>query len=497
METDTPDQDGAVRDAPFKAGTIGVALSLPALILLATTWHWEFGVITALLGLPPMLVLYLWWRPNRSACSLAHVIVAFGQGFWLLGSCATVLGVFAFYGAQVFATVIVVALFAWLPPLVQVLAVLVGGLCAFIAVEEACKLAYARWALRRRMRKAAVVGRASAAAKPFVIGAASASLGHASALSIILSLLVTRVFLADARIDSSEFGTIVLYAFLFAAASMPLNVLCAYMTALQLHALGPEPPRDSGARPVHATRGAAEAHAAADGGAVRPLPPARGGAPDATPGAVPPLPPARGGAPDATPGAPTPPANAAPALQPARERSKPPPLLTWPVGVRSLFSAQPLVWLTLFRAEDAVGTAVVVVLSALSGAGVYALVLRRVRALEAKVPSASASSARRRFGFALLATDDADEAHDGSAVDPPPYAAASQPSGGAGGARSVEMAQISVEMAQISVEMAQISPRSDAAGVAAAAPAFEDPAYAASHPTPAPTDGWSPHNVRP
>lgn len=393
---------GRSRFVPFKPGTISVLLSLPLLILFASAWHWEFGVVVALLGLPPVVALYMWWRPNQTACSLAHVIVAYGRGFWVLGSAATLLGFIAFYSGQVLASMLVVSLFGWLPALWQVSAVLAAGLCCFVAAEEMCKLVFARWSLRRRLEKIAAAAasgaRGGSAAKPFVIGAASASLGHASALSIILSLLVTQSFLSDERIDGGELETILFWAFVFAVASMPLNVLCAYLIALELQRL-----------PTHVVLGLRaqleqQRLAGAQAGTAGPAPAPPQSLQEA--------------------------ASAAQGMRPAqseaelqRQRQSEQAVLQplwWPVGMRSLFSAQPLFWLTLFAGEGRWGTAAVVLCSLLSACALYYAVLKKVKQLEAAMPAASAHGSRRRFGFALLAADDDDDEQRGAATGAPP-----------------------------------------------------------------------------
>lgn len=356
-------------------------LSIPALVLACFVWHWEFALIVIALAVTPLCALAWWWRPNASLCSLSHVVTSFGHGFWALGSIATLLGLLTFGAMQIIASIFVGSFLYWLHPMWQVALVIGAGLCAFIATEEACKAVYTRRAMARQVDS-------RGAAKPFIIASASASLGHAAALSIMLTYLVTESALSDERIDSAEFGLIAAYAFVFAAVSMPLNVLTSYLLALELNKLTPD-------------------ELGVPGAGSAPVPPPLGAR-----GELPPPSYQRTAAPDAWP-------PRGPLLPPAVAK-----VLRWPVAMRTLFTAQPFFWFTVCAPMGGSSAEVVAFALTLAGAcAVYMAVLRRVKALEGPPPAPVVADpaaggvaasprplrVRRRFGFALLADNDDDD----------------------------------------------------------------------------------------
>lgn len=336
----------------FKPLTFAFLASYPALVLGSLLWRWQFGVVALLLLLPPKLLLLQWWRGSAHACPLEHVLSSFGQGFWLLAGIAVASGLPAF---ELTRGVVEVLLFsAGLPSLYVYVCSLLAGFGAFIAVEEVWKLNFARWAMYKRQHR---LGPASA--KGFAIATVATSLGHACAISLLLSLYVSWLMVhmaavardeargAGARayadaIPDIDFDWLVFWAFVFAGVAMPLNVACAYEVALRLSALG--------ARELRIERGPR-----ADGVGVGP-------------------------------------SLCAPA---ALLR-----VLAWPVAGRTLFLAQVPLWLL---ALPPLGAAALI---GLSGGCLYCGTVLRVRALEEGLPRVRGGELQR-FGFALLADEPA------------------------------------------------------------------------------------------
>mmetsp|Transcript_3096 Transcript_3096/g.7603 ORF Transcript_3096/g.7603 Transcript_3096/m.7603 type:complete len:601 (+) Transcript_3096:3-1805(+) len=383
-----------------------VVFSIPLLILVSASWHYEFGIIVGLLCCPPPLALFWWHRQlPAGSCSLAHVIVSYGQGFWLLGSCATLVGFGAFYAGQILALMVTEVFFSWFSPIYQLAAVLSASLVAFIAAEEGVKLVFAKWQIQAVLRARQATTATAAAgetvsaalgshARQFVIGTASASLGHASALSVILTLLVMQSFLAeDDKISGVEFSYLAFWAFVFAVASMPINVLTSYYLALQLQKLPKEVLLGNGNAFSPYSHPRSTPHGQPPHGpsfrATVWMPPASAGAPGSSAG------PAGG------PGAPA--AGAKPSSMWH--------LLAWPVKIRAAFAAQPLLWFTLLGRLGNWSIYLTVSCILLTACVLYRAVHLKVRAVEGTLPTAT--STRRRFGFALLADDDPDDSPGG------------------------------------------------------------------------------------
>lgn len=287
------------------------------------------------------------------------MLASYGQGFWLLGSVATFTGYVAF---ELFSSVALVFLAAITPESpIRVYIIFVGaaaaGFAAFIAMEEFWKLNFTRWHMIKREHR---VGHSNA--KAFVIAAASASLGHASAFSMILSIIV--VSLMGKTIDSGEFGLMVLFAFIFALASMPLNVLTAYVHALELQFVSRDAllMREPVAEGPGAPAGDSDPHAAPQGSHQ----------------------------------------SSRPVLCLPNELLA---ILKWPVSVRTVYSVHWTIWPLFLSVHGLVGYIIATILVVLGVLAAHVVVIRRIRMLEAELPSLPTTGLQQRFGYALLAAE--------------------------------------------------------------------------------------------
>mmetsp|Transcript_10079 Transcript_10079/g.26114 ORF Transcript_10079/g.26114 Transcript_10079/m.26114 type:complete len:584 (-) Transcript_10079:424-2175(-) len=359
-EDDDGEGGGAARaaaaDKPerrlFKPLTVAFLSSYPVLLIAALAWRWQFGVVMLLLVLPPKLLLMQWWRASSHVCPLEHVLSSFGQGFWVLATLAVATGL-PFYHFTQGVSQVVLYLLGFSPIYVYLFSML-AGFGAFILVEELWKLNFARWAMYKRQHR---LGGSSA--KGFVVAAVSTSLGHACAISALLSLVVswTMVRMAEmARAQAEAYGDgvyvadtpsdielewLIWWAFVFAGVSMPLNVVCSYEVALRLSLLTPAQLRiERGLRPSDAR---------------------------------------------------------SPTLCAPAELVR---IVAWPAVGRTLFAAQVPLWL---MALPPAGASALIVIS---GGALYAAMVMRVRALEGSMPRMREGELQR-FGFALL-SDEAD-----------------------------------------------------------------------------------------
>mmetsp|Transcript_6809 Transcript_6809/g.9528 ORF Transcript_6809/g.9528 Transcript_6809/m.9528 type:complete len:409 (-) Transcript_6809:34-1260(-) len=223
---------GTYRPRQLKPWSWLFLFTLPIILILMAVWYWQFAFISFLISLPSVRLYFWWYRNQEFAGPLDHLVSSYAQGFYLIFAVSNLSASLAFIATN--------ATLRWLATVLigndiggnRYLKTLIEGAAwsAWVIVEEAWKVSFASWAKRRR----AHVHLNPRETKAWVSAATATAFGYATSQSILFVCVFTALFAVDDKISWTEFGWLLLYAFIFGAVAMPLSVLASYLAGLEL-----------------------------------------------------------------------------------------------------------------------------------------------------------------------------------------------------------------------------------------------------------------------